>query len=181
MEKHLLICIDGVDGTGKSTLAKALSQRYNIPVYSPTFPTKDGERAPREFKRWSDIVVSDMYAKFGFSLIMDRSFMSACVYEPDLPYKDALIKKWAENVLTYGSALHIVLFGSEFSLDVFQKRKTDFVIPIQTLKEQQRSFLDYAKKFESEFKIPVARIRSLHSEEEVLRSAIDVIQKSISL
>tara|TARA_Y100000310_G_C20387213_1_gene671013 strand:- start:120 stop:653 length:534 start_codon:yes stop_codon:yes gene_type:complete len=167
-KENLMVCVDGVDGTGKTLLTTFLEEKLSIRRYSPIFPVV-GERAPQELKKWSDIAVCDMYAMYGFPIIMDRSFLSVCVYEV-LEFEERLIEKWVENVSTYDSVIHIILYG-EGDLLEFQKRKNDKFIPTDILKRQNILFLKYGKIFE-EKGLRVFKFRSDIKSAEIIRGEV---------
>lgn len=169
-----MVCVDGVDGVGKTVLCNFLGKELGIFRYSPSFPVL-GERAPRAFKQWSDVIVSDLYAKYGFPIIMDRSFLSVCVYE-DFPYKNELIRKWVKNVSTFGNIMHIVLYGEDNDIDIFQKRKNDKFIEKEILLNQNQLFLEYADLFQS-YGLKVERIHS--DGKDLGRRVLDVIQANL--
>lgn len=86
MRKKVFI-IDGPDGTGKTTLAKRLSEAYNIPIYHLTY-YDDREKFQKQFD-----IATEMINKWvrgeseGF--ILDRYILSEFayqkVYRPHIP------------------------------------------------------------------------------------------------
>lgn len=63
------IFLDGCDGAGKSTLAKYLSERFNLDIFSLT---KNSEKSE---KRYIELLSID-------NVIHDRTFLSEVVYPP---------------------------------------------------------------------------------------------------
>lgn len=174
-KNHLMVCVDGVDGAGKTTLCTFLEEKLGIVRYSPTMPM-DGDRAPREMKQWGDMIVCDLYAKLGFPIIMDRSYLSVCVYEY-LRLQKAMFEKWVKDVSKYNSVIHVVLYGEPEDLTEFQSRKQDHYISIEQLNSQNSLFIYEADRFEKAG-LKVLRFRSDSSliKEEVLSA----IQSNIS-
>ena len=63
------IFLDGCDGTGKTTLAKYLSERFNLDIFCLT---KEGVKS---VKRYKELLSID-------NVVHDRTFLSEVVYPP---------------------------------------------------------------------------------------------------
>ncbi len=79
----MLIMLEGLDGTGKSTLARQLSEILEMPVVN----ILDGDDH-KQLRAWGipvnsyvdDIYFTDFWKRTGIDCIVDRCFISACVY-----------------------------------------------------------------------------------------------------
>lgn len=114
----MLIMLEGINGTGKSTLAAHLTERTGLPVVRPfrdtggvhwaTFGGEDstGEsevetnlrRAGVPINTFVDnLYLADIASKMGGSLIMDRTMISAQVYgtlKGEALYEDQYLSDW---------------------------------------------------------------------------------------
>lgn len=98
----MIIVLDGLEGTGKSTAARILSRQLGLPVYRAFRPNPDDhfngdtlqERMLRRLRvpvntYVEDMFVVDLLATTGASAILDRSMPSAVAY-------GTLHKDWTE-------------------------------------------------------------------------------------
>ncbi len=117
-----VVIIEGVNGTGKSTLAEALSERYNWPVVRPWRANPDqhlGVADGGEQGRLralgipantfvDDFYVAEMLRVLGQSAILDRSMGSGIAYgllDGTVGKKDVspILKEWARILDAQGA------------------------------------------------------------------------------
>ena len=123
----MLIILEGINGVGKSYLAKRLSEEYEIPIYK-TFG-KEREKLPegknREFflssfqKGLFDWAVADFLNQVPSDVIMDRSIISSYPYGDDENLE--LIKEWWK--LCPDRTMIFFLYSME--VDKIQDRRKD--------------------------------------------------------
>ena len=97
----MLTIIEGLDGTGKSALASriAVGRRGVAPLrlseIKDYMALKDVGLPVNDWKE--DIVVLQTWAHFGFDAILDRSIISAVVYDSDTPIE---AWSWAVSLMS---------------------------------------------------------------------------------
>jgi len=119
------VIIDGMDGTGKTTIAKMLSEKHGLEyVHFPTKPVPEDLDDKRkfnffmeDFKKWFE---NNGYKA---NIILDRSFVSTMLYQSDWVAKEMgvdiegamwLIYKAVENKIgKYLSFNKILLFTAD--------------------------------------------------------------------
>jgi thymidylate kinase len=79
----VIVIVEGADGSGKTTLCKALHAALDVPIYKPTRTPMDGTLTVRESQAadWAAIHMAQVLIdSTGTDLILDRSFPSEWVY-----------------------------------------------------------------------------------------------------
>lgn len=123
----MLIIFEGINGTGKSTCAQALSERLGAPVVRP-FRHDDHsihwgmggqlETALRSFgvplnTHVDDLYVADILSIFHPNAILDRSVPSGIAYSGALKQSQELFEFWCEQVASYrGPTLYVYMVAS---------------------------------------------------------------------
>jgi thymidylate kinase len=80
--KQKIIIFEGIDSSGKTTIAKALSQKIHIPYFRHDVDRGIyfQERIPNEMLFFAHDRLLQLFEKTGYSLICDRGFPSTFVY-----------------------------------------------------------------------------------------------------
>jgi hypothetical protein len=80
----MFICLDGIDGTGKTSIAHRLSKMLAMPVVRNS-RNMLMEKYPNSVRRWVDFITMTTLHQTGVkSAIFDRSIISALVYNSDM-------------------------------------------------------------------------------------------------
>lgn len=85
----MIIILEGVDGAGKSTLAKQMSEEYNMPIHHFSYPKTEEEKA-NMFQMYADAI-----HEYGNG-IFDRCWYSEMVYGPMLREKSCI--SWEQMI-----------------------------------------------------------------------------------
>jgi hypothetical protein len=83
MNKQNILCIEGVDRIGKTSLIKELSNYINVPSYKAKNEQLDFVSSQDKFLQhlyWSDTRQLDLLEQIEFSIIFDRAYPSEWVY-----------------------------------------------------------------------------------------------------
>lgn len=83
MNKQKILCIEGVDRIGKTSLIKQLSKYSQIPSYKAKNEQLDFVSSQDKFLQhlyWSDTRQLDLLEQIRFSIIFDRAYPSEWVY-----------------------------------------------------------------------------------------------------
>lgn len=90
------ICIDGIVGVGKSSLAKLISERYNIKLYEePVLDNPILDKFYYNKKRWS-FPLQIFFLNKRFKMIKEADKLGACVMDRSI-YGDVIFSKMLEN------------------------------------------------------------------------------------
>jgi thymidylate kinase len=76
----MLIYLEGVDKSGKSTLARELSSALKIPVYRKQPPTDLDLSEHHSYFKGVGFALTELHNIFNFKAIIDRSFVSDWIY-----------------------------------------------------------------------------------------------------
>jgi thymidylate kinase len=76
----MLIYLEGLDKSGKSTLAGQVSARLHVPIYRKLPPANLNLPEHHSYFKGVGFAVMELHNLFGFSAIVDRSFISDWVY-----------------------------------------------------------------------------------------------------
>lgn len=80
MQHQHIFMLEGPDGAGKTTLAKALSRLTNIPYYKPSVSGFELERKTDLITNGGGFAVIDYLEQTGQSVIFDRNYASEYAY-----------------------------------------------------------------------------------------------------
>lgn len=112
----MILLFEGTDGAGKSTTIKLLSRKLNIPYYKGQGPTdvhmSMKDRAIVELNQMSDFL-----AQTGFSVIIDRNYLSEWVYGSIFHREiDELHLREIDKTYSKIGAINIILTASDETL-----------------------------------------------------------------
>ena len=78
MKQQTIIIFEGIDMCGKSTIAKALSLKLEIPIFKMNLPKHFWDFLIHQ--RYATEAITQMFEQTGQSAILDRSFLSDYMY-----------------------------------------------------------------------------------------------------
>lgn len=136
MKKKIFI-IDGPDGSGKTTLAKKLSDIYNIPILHLTYYS-DPEKHASQFTKITDMIKEWIKTGEG-GFIVDRYILSELVYHnvyrPDSPLipNSDLIYEFMEHRAAMGEINIIIALPED------RKRWLDYFKSLEQTREEMYS------------------------------------------
>ena len=119
------IAIDGVDGSGKSTIANAIHRQYGYPVLSVDIFRKS-TYLPLAIRQWGDVPMVAVLEKIGFSgCVFDRSLISVLAYnhDPFLPGNSIAIYDDLVGFLPWYQEKIFFVFSTYYDVDVVLSRK----------------------------------------------------------
>ena len=118
----MIIVLEGLDGSGKTTLANLLATEYDIPIYSMD---REISWNANMVDAWAtgitDIAIYDFIEKVGVQgVILDRSVLSNYAYKK---YKDEFI---LNLYLSYINRINIRIIYLDGALDAIYRSKKNF-------------------------------------------------------
>lgn len=118
----MLIIVEGVDGSGKTTLANELSRRLAIPIYKPLHSPLHGRMTVRESQA-EDAGAFGVAVKMQSHMIFDRSFVSESVYG-NVYKREVDVRKLQSIWHAVARVPHVAFFlDIEDSLEFWVERK----------------------------------------------------------
>lgn len=198
------ICVDGVVGVGKSSLAKILAERYNIELYEePVTNNPILDKFYYDKKRWS-FPLQIFFLNKRFRMIKDASKLGACVMDRSI-YGDVIFSKMLANdgdmteeefelyeELLYNMlenverpSLMIYLETSvENAVKKIKKRGRDYeqIVPIEYWTSLDKNYREYFENYNlSEYiKINVDEIDFVNNEKD-REYILDIIDRKLGL
>lgn len=126
----MLIILEGVDGSGKTTLANELSNTYNIPIVKFSYPKTKKDKTQMFYN-----YIKLMYEN-NFNLILDRSWVSELVYG-DIMRNECVLNDMEIGILNYLVNIHkgTLIYcdiGKIQSFNSAKKRGEDYVTNFKT-------------------------------------------------
>lgn len=121
----MLIILEGIDGSGKTTLSKKLSEKYKLPVIKFSYPKNDEEKN-NMFLQYLKILYNN-----NFKLILDRSWISEIVYG-NIMRDSCVLSDFQVEFLNYlvnlhNGRLYYCDIGAEKSYNNAIKRGEDYI------------------------------------------------------
>jgi len=132
----MIVVLEGINGTGKTTVANLLKGLTTLVLYKPFEDVKrpnkvTGERDYGDLQRWGvsvntfweDLVVADLVSKTSPGIILDRSLPSAIAYDcaGDSSNYKSMIKWWEERI-KQGSRGKLVYVQLDVAYEVAKSR-----------------------------------------------------------
>ena len=118
----MILIFEGFDKSGKTTLAKKISEKYNFSYFKPTKQINSSINLEESIKHdWR--ILLDLFSQININIIIDRSFISQWVYSIIL--RKDLIKKQYGNLEEYNKIFENYCneLNKINSLIIFCKRK----------------------------------------------------------
>ena len=110
MRKYEIVALDGVDRTGKTTIAENLENQYGwLNINAHLF--LDVTNCPRMMRVWSDPPIMSVIKKAELTnVVLDRSIISSMSYNHDLPYYEMAYSTLKEFFKWYSLGVFYVWF-----------------------------------------------------------------------
>jgi thymidylate kinase len=119
----MLIFIEGIDKAGKSTLARAISERTNISVYRKSTPSNIRYSDRHIYFKGMSYALAELHRMFLFHALIDRSFISDWVYtnKDRITIPMSIWHEW-EQIVGYDNAfvIYVEIPLSELSARIRQ-------------------------------------------------------------
>lgn len=199
-----IICIDGVVGVGKSSLAKLLSERYNIKLYEePVLDNPILEKFYKNKKRWS-FPLQIFFLNKRFKMIKEAEMLGSCIMDRSI-YGDVIFSRMLENdkqmtseeFFLYEELLYNMLenvkkpklmiyleTSVENAVKKIKKRARDYeqVVPLEYWESLDKNYREYFKhyNFSDIVKINVDNIDFVNNEKD-REYIIDIIDRKLGL
>ena len=130
------IFLDGCDGTGKSTLAKYLSDRFKIDIFSLT---KDSEKS---LSRYIELDLNDT--------VYDRTFLSEVVYPEFFGRKPWLHSEVVKSLIEFYKSRGLFIICSAHPKDIQHRilvRGAEYMEVTKNIEAINKAYIDIAKQY----------------------------------
>lgn len=133
----MIIVVEGVDGTGKSTLAKELSERLKIPLYDNSFMTREPELIDTRQTLVELQTAVEVATKMRGGMIFDRLHLSEMAYNEYYGREYYPQKLWLLDAMIAEVPHMGILLRYE------EDRQTDGKVPTEDLQQLDKMLWDY--------------------------------------
>lgn len=139
----MLVCFDGPDGCGKTTMARELSKQTSIPYFR--YPSeKFFEADPKHFvdSSYGDLVIYEFLRQTKASVVFDRSYPSDFVYAQvfDRPLDWKLLRS-IDDLAASADLKIVVPYRSSY----VRVRDQFASITLERLNQMHQLYLDFGK------------------------------------
>ena len=152
----MLILVEGIDKSGKTTFIQKLSSKTGIPSYRKSYPKELREENFHNYFKGIGYSVFELSNVLDFNLIIDRSFISDWVYSnrSENNYSFKVWREW-ESLVESNNVLIIYL---TIPFNIFKKRISESPDYFMDVSEYQR-YVNLYDFYFSKTSFPFIKIR----------------------